>query len=144
MAAQQSASERADEKASQAEASTGATQPNSWVARAAAGLCRKNAVHDGADGTLPSSAPLPSMTEGHVALATVWVWPCVRHSKPALSRLSPFRKLKMTRHAPAAGSMMSACNCAAGVRGERALDRWRGARRGCKGRQGRAGGRSGR
>ena len=131
MAAQQSESERAEElvpEAPQAEALAGPTQPNSWLARAA-GSCRRNAAHDRTAAALPPSTPPLSATAGHVALpADMWTWSCVSHSKPALSKLSPLRKLKMTRHAPAAGSKTSACTCAAA---ERSI--------GCTARGGRAG-----
>ena len=145
MAAQQSESERAEElvpEAPQAEALAGPTQPNSWLATAA-GSCRRNAAHDGAAAALPPSTPPLSATAGQVALAAeMWSWPCVSHSNPALSRLSPLRKLKMTRHAPAAGSKTSAYTCATA---------WRsigcaacGARRGGRGCNGFKGGRGGR
>ena len=48
--------------------------------------------------------------------AGLWTWPCVRHSKPALSRLSPLRRLKMTRQVPAAGSKRSEYTCAVAER----------------------------
>ena len=61
-------------------------------------MCRRDAAQEGAAAALPPSTPPLSATAGHVALAAgLWTWPCVRHSKPALSRLSFLRRLKMTR-----------------------------------------------
>ena len=81
------------------------------------GSCRRDAAQEGAAAALPPSTPPLSATAGHVALAAgLWTWPCVRHSKPALSRLSFLRKLKMTRQVPAAGSERSEYTCAVAER----------------------------